>query len=309
MLSMIDRKEGNRMKSSIKHWESTNPLIPKATRNVINGFLEKLITENYSERTIIKYRRIIEQFFVECKAALEELKPEDVLAWLNQFSAGKRERTIDLYLSALSSFFKFCLAEDYVERKLIKKRWRPRIPKSLPKYLTQNEYSRVKLAAEKMSPRDRALVTFLFDTGCRKSEVVSLKIRDVDLKKRTVKVIGKGKKIRYVHFSEECKLALSNYLSTRESDETEPLFITKFKNGIKGGGIELVIKKVGEMAGLERRLFPHCCRHTFATNMLANGADLSFIAEEMGHEDLNTTRIYTRIPTEDLMNNYRQRME
>ncbi|WP_312475215.1 tyrosine-type recombinase/integrase [Neobacillus sp.] len=185
---------------------------------------------------------------------------------------------------------------------------RPKIPKALPKYLDEYEYARVKRTAEQLPIRDRALILFLFSSGCRVSEVSNLNIQDVDIDKRIGEVKGKGKKIRHVHFSEECALVLKDYLQTRSGDPTESLFMNKFCQRLLACGIQQVIKKVGKKTGLKQSFHPHCCRHTFATNMLARGADLQFIADEMGHSDLNTTRVYARIPTEDMILKYQNIM-
>ncbi|WP_434800836.1 tyrosine-type recombinase/integrase [Cytobacillus oceanisediminis] len=296
------------MRSQVKYWESTNEEISSKTRMVLNEYLLSLKLSNKAEATVTKYRWILERFFSECKISLEALTSGDVLKWINNFSVDKKPKTVDLVLSALSSFFQFCLAEEYLECKVIKKRWRPKIPHSLPKYLTEQEYARVKLAAETLSLRDRSLILFLFSSGCRSSEASNLNIQDVNLERRTVEVKGKGKKIRFVHFSEECALILKDYLQTRSGDLREPLFMNKFGQRLTKSGIYGITTKLGKKAGLLQTLHPHCCRHTFATNMLARGADLQFIADEMGHADLNTTRVYARIPSEEMILAYQNKM-
>lgn len=296
------------MNYSKKYWISTHEAIPIQTRTILNEYLLSLKLANRAEATISKYRSILERFFSEYKFPIDSLTSEDVLKWVNEFSVGKKEGTVLLTLSILSSFFKFCLAEDYMDSMVVKKRWRPKAPQSLPKYLTEQEYARVKMAAELMSLRDRAVVLFLFSSGCRRSEVAQLSIQDVDLERRTAEVKGKGKKIRKVHFSEECALILKDYLGTRSGDRTEPLFLNRFGQQLRSYAIYKITTKLGRLAGLEQSLHPHCCRHTFATNMLARGAELEFIADEMGHTNLNTTRVYARIPTEDIMLAYQNIM-
>lgn len=215
---------------------------------------------------------------------------------------------MDLVFSTLSSFFKFCLAEDYMTQMVLKKRWRPKIPQSIPKYLSEQEYARVKRLSEELPLRDRAVVLFLFSSGCRRSEVTQLMIQDIDFIKRTAQVKGKGNKIRNVHFSIECSSILKDYLSTRVYSESDPLFLNRWGQPLGQTGIYKLIKKVGELADLPQNLHPHSCRHTFATNLLAKGADLQFIADEMGHTNLNTTRVYARIPTEDMLTAYQNIM-
>lgn len=294
-----------------RYWESHHQGIPPETREVLNQYLLHLKISNKAEATIKKYKWILEQIFTDCTIPLKQLTSEDVYDWFQTISLGKKPKTKDLYYSTLSSFFHFCLVEDSVDVDilLVKKRWKPKVPKAIPKFLTESEYAKVKREAETLSLRDRALVLFLFSSGCRKSEVISLKIQGVNLDRRTAKVMGKGKKIRTVHFSEECGLVLKEYLKTRSGDETEPLFLNKFKGPLNKNGIQLVINKLGRKAGLSESLYPHKCRHTFATNMLSRGAKLLFLAKEMGHNDINTTRIYARIPTEDMRMEYDNKME
>lgn len=291
-----------------KYWISTNEAIPRQTREILNEYLLSLKLSNKAESTIYKYRSFLERFCSECLVELISLTSEDVLKWVNKFFVEKKESTVIIVLSILSSFFNFCLEEDYMDKTLMKKRWRPRMPQPLSKFLTEQEYSRVKMIAERLPLRDRAIVLFLFSSGCRRSEVAQLLIQDVDLNRRTVVVQGKGKKFREVHFSEECALLIKDYLETRSGDISEPLFMTKYGMALQPSRIYKITTKLGKLAGLETSLHPHCCRHTFATNMLARGAELEFIADEMGHTNLNTTRVYARIPTEDIMLAYQNRM-
>lgn len=291
-----------------KYWISTHEAIPMQTKKILNEYLLSLKLANKAESTVSRYRTFLERFFIECLVELEALTSEDVLKWVNQFSVGKKESTVIIALSMLSSFFKFCLVEDYLDKMLMKKRWGPKASQPLPKFLTEQEYARVKMAAEVLPLRDRAIVLFLFSSGCRRSEVAQLLIQDVDLNRRTVVVQGKGKKFRKVHFSEECALIIKEYLGTRSHDVKEPLFMTKYGQQLQQQGIYKITTKLGRLAGLKGSLHPHCCRHTFATNMLARGAELEFIADEMGHTNLNTTRVYARIPTEDIMLAYQNIM-
>jgi integrase/recombinase XerD len=289
-----------------KYWESSNDKISKETRSILNEYLLSLKLANKTEATITKYLWILEKFLSVSSISIKDLTSANVLDWLNSFSEDKSPKTIDLVLSCLSSFFKFCLEEDYMEKMVIKKRWRPRIPQALPRYLNEQEYARVKLVAENLSLRNRALILFFFSSGCRRQEVSDLNIEDINLDQRTAKVRGKGKKIRTVHFSEECALILMEYLRTRSYEETDPLFMNRKGLRLLPKGIYRVITTVGKKAGI--KLHPHAMRHTFATNMMARGAEIEFLADEMGHANLNTTRIYARIPTEDMILAYQNKM-
>jgi len=291
-----------------KYWIIENENISSENLLIVNTYLKVLKLVNKSVVTIDKYRRVLEKFLIDCPQDLDQLYPKDVLTWLTNRYGDKSARTKELILAVLSGFFKFCLAEDYIERSLTKNRWRPHIPQSLPKYLNDHELARVKIQAERLSLRDRAIIAFLFSSGCRRSEVVGLNVEDVDLEERTAQVLGKGKKLREVHFSEETSLLLQDYLIDH-ADNQSALFISKFKKRLGPEGIYSICRKLGKEAGLTQNLSPHCCRHTFATSMLARGAALEFIGEELGHRDLNTTRVYARIPSEEIMSEYRKRME
>jgi integrase/recombinase XerD len=166
----------------------------------------------------------------------------------------------------------------------------------------------VKIPAENLNLRDRALILFLLSSGCRSSEVSNLSIQDVNLENRSAEVTGKGKKIRNVHFSEECAITLKEYFQTRNREGVDPLFLNNSGERMETKSIYYITKKIGKMAGLQNSLHPHCCRHTFATNMLARGATIEFIADELGHSNLNTTRIFARILTEDMITSYQNIM-
>lgn len=294
------------MADNRKYWESANESIPAQNIAILNEYLLSVKLAKKTEATVTKYRSILERFLSQCTIPLDETTSDDVLKWLNEYSEGKSPKTIDLFLSCLSSFFNFCLEEEYIEKMVIKGRWRPKIPQSLPRYLSEQEYARVKLAAENSSLRNRALVLFFFTTGCRREEVSNLNIGDINLEKGTAKVTGKGDKIRTVHFTEECALILKEYLKTRSYDEKDALFLNRKGLRLLPKGIYRVITTIGKKAGI--KLHPHALRHTFATNMLARGAGLELIADLMGHANLNTTRIYARIPTEDMVLAYQNKM-
>jgi len=290
-----------------KYWISEKDEISKNVKKILNEYLLSLKLENKAEATITSYRLQIEKFLMECNTPLEDLTTEIVRKWLNKYTDGKKPRTVEFVLSSLSSFFRFCLEEEYMDKQIIKNRWRPKIPHSLPQYLTEQEYARVKLEAEGLSIRDRALILFLFTSGCRKSEVSNITLQDLDMAKRTVKVNGKGNKIRYVHFSEECAFVLKEYFRIR-SGKSDFLFVNQYGNQLGRQSIYNITTKLGKRAGLLQSMYPHSCRHTFATMMLAKGAELEFIADELGHSDLNTTRVYARIPSEELMIAYQNKM-
>ncbi|KJS15380.1 MAG: hypothetical protein VR69_13585 [Peptococcaceae bacterium BRH_c4b] len=290
-----------------KYWISENEKISKSYRKILNDYLMSMKLANRSKYTINYRRQLLEKFLQECSLPLNELTPEYVLAWLKKHYWHKKEGTINNYISDLSCFFKFCMEEEYIKRVLIKNRWRPKMPRPVPKYLDKSEEARVRLAAEKLPLRDRAIIEFLLSSGCRCCEVYGLNIADVDLASRTARVVGKGRRIRQVHFSETYAILLKKYLLTHPK-ENPALFLNRYGNRLSIRAIQYTAALLGQRAGLLRSLSPHCFRHTFATNLLSKGAELDFIAEELGHKELNTTRIYANLPSEHITSLYRRYM-
>ena len=225
-----------------KYWISTDNGIAHENLEVLNEFLLNLKLSNKSEATVRKYKSILQMFLKAIEKSVSDLTSNDVYEWLKEYSIGKKEKSIDLVLATLSKFFQFCIEEDYLDQMVFKKRWRPKIPKSLPKYLTEQEYAKVKRVAESLPLRDRAIVLFLLSTGCRRSELIGLKIEDWDMQKRTVKVVGKGKKIRLVHISVECAIVIQDYLRTRKYISTDPLFLNRWGESLGKTGIYKMIK-------------------------------------------------------------------
>ncbi|PSL40535.1 integrase/recombinase XerD [Salsuginibacillus halophilus] len=262
---------------------------------------------NRSEHTLESYKRVLDRFFSEVWIPIEDIQPEDVLEWLREHTQGKKETTISTWMSILSSFFMFCEAEEYIDQVPLKSRWRPRLPKPIPKYLDQNELARIQLQSEKSSLRNQILFEFLVTSGCRVGETCALNKTDVDLHTRTVQVKGKGSKIRTVHFSERCAILLEKYMDTLP-EETPALFLNRSGSRITRVGVHLILSHMGKKANLSGSLGPHRLRHTFATTLLSKGAELSFIAEELGHSNLDTTRVYARLPKDELVSMYRKYM-
>jgi integrase/recombinase XerD len=293
------------------YWTIEKENISPKSKMIADRYLENLKLNNKLENTIKKYRSVLQIFLADCSKELAQLVADDVLDWINARYGDKKEKTIDLVLSVLSSFFQFCQAEKYVDRKLTKNRWRPRLPKSLPRYLNDAEVARLKIAAEKGPLRDRAILLFMLSSGCRLMEIAGLNLKDICMENRTALVTGKGEKVRHVHFNEETAFLLEKYIASHPQDkeDTAALFLNKFGRRLTRSGIYNLIKKIGAEAGLEKNFSPHSCRHTFATNMLARGADLKFVMVELGHGDPNTTRIYASIPSENMFYEYNRIME
>lgn len=277
------------MNTSESYWISTNEALTMQSKTILNDYLLRLKTASMEETTISINRSILERFLSECTVPFEDLNSDDVLKWFQAYSVGKKIQTLDVVISILSLFFKFCITEDYLNNKVVNSLWQYIIPQSLPKHLNGQEYTSVKLALEQVSLRDQVLVLFLFSSGCRSSELTQLTIQDVDLAKYSAEIKGKGGRSRTILFSIECGILLKEYLSTRSGDQTEPLFLNKLNKQLGTKEIYKVTTNLGQLAGLSRTLSPNVCRHTSAMNMYSKGLSVEFITELMGHTDLRTT--------------------
>lgn len=291
-----------------EYWKLKKSLPNALNQELVNDFLLSMKLANRSQETITSYRVILQKFFLDKNEPVTSLTSNAILQWFKTHVWHLKETTICGYFSVLSSFCTFCVHEEYLERSPIKRRWYPRLPQPVPKYLEKEDIAKTRLQSEMTSLRSQVLIEFMLTSGCRVGEVHKLNRDDVDLVNRTARVMGKGKKIRYVHFTDKCALLLERYIDSCQ--KTSPAVFVSLNSGKRLGtaGIRNIVKKIGEEAGMSTRLHPHRLRHTFATELLAKGAELSFIGDELGHSNLSTTQIYARLPKNEVISMYRKFM-
>ncbi|MBH0164094.1 tyrosine-type recombinase/integrase [Fictibacillus sp. 7GRE50] len=292
-----------------QYWKVIKPFVNEQNKEILNEFLLNVKLYNLSEVTIVSYKNLLSEFFINKEILYSELSSEEILEWYRLNKSHLKLRSYKQHLSVLSSFYNYCVRERLIERSPIKKRWFPRPPKTLPKYLDKREIAKVRQVIERRTLKDQAVFEFFLSSGTRIGEVYTLKIEDVDIKNRTARVFGKGRKIRTVNFSEKSGILLERYLDTRQTTDVSPLFADK-GNGkrLSKASMRKMFKEVGEEAGLAVGLHPHRLRHTFATMLLSKGADISFISRELGHADSSTTQIYARLPSSVIISEYRKFM-
>ncbi len=274
----------------------------------INQFTTYLAVEkNSSPSTIMEYKSDLLGFkkFIDNKNLLLADKTH-IRAFLEYLKNQKKHspKTIQRKIATLRSFYKFCLREDYIPKNPMDYIQNQKIEKKLPVFLTEQEANKIIQAAFASShtvrgKRDHAMILLFLSTGLRISELANLSLSDITIysdKDFTIKVRGKGNKERIIPLMGRAKDALETWIKHKPSSACQKIFINI--PGLKqltNRGIQRTIKKYAEQAGIEKKISPHKLRHTFATNLLRNQADIVSIQELLGHESLNTTRIYMHV--------------
>lgn len=277
-------------------------------RKFINDFrLEYLrfllIEKNYSEKTINNYNNDILTFI----KYLNENNYNDIkkinkniirLFFVDLKNKEISNRTLARYYSSLNSFFKYILEHEGIDNNPMELIECPRYTKKIPLYVFEskiNDLLNVDIGKDKrLSTRNKLIIYLLFDSGVRVSELVNIKIKDIDFIERSIKVLGKGSKDRYVFFSSLTLNVLMEWMQYyKEISKSEYLFVNYNGEGMTSRSVERIVKLAGDKIGI--KLHPHMLRHTFATDLLNKGADLRMIQELLGHENLDTTQIYTHI--------------
>lgn len=233
------------------------------------------------------------------------------LAFLGTQSYSKS--TIARKLATLRSFYKFCMRRGYVKTHPLATIRTPKQDKRLPKFLEVEKITKLLSTPDDntlLGARDRAMLEVLFSTGVRVSELVDLNFTDVDFEGRSIRVRGKGKKQRTTPIGPTALAAVQKYIQLRRADaratnfDQSALFVNKHGQRLSTRSVRRKLDKYLAQAGLDPSISPHTLRHSFATHMLANGADLRSVQELLGHQSISTTQIYTHLTTPRLKQAY-----
>lgn len=285
----------------------------------LTHFISYLQNErHYSELTISSYQTDL----LEAKKFWQEnggfdgwknVQERDIQIYLQNLADRKLVRSSQArQMSSLHSFFRFLTRRKFIKIDPTQGIILRRGEKKLPEFFFGNELKQVfdSLKGNKLlTMRNLALFELFYATGMRVSEVSNLTLRQIDLNLQTILVHGKGNKDRYVAFDDHTKKSLVRYLEDARpnllKDETEQhVFLSNLGNPLSKRGIEYVMQKTFNQAGISGKVHPHELRHTFATAMLNNGADLRSVQELLGHSSLSATQIYTHVTMAHLKSDY-----
>ncbi len=283
----------------------------------IEDFITYLrIDKKYSENTIESYTRDLMHYYnynKEKKKNLHQIKKKDIKEYLAFLSEQHLDsRSISRNISCIRSFYKFLLIEKYIDTNPSELLELPKRKKTLPKVLSLEEIDRLLSFPlnDSFSYRNKAMIELMYATGLRVSELVHLQLHDVDLLSATVRTIGKGSKERIIPIGEIALYYLKQYIvdyrsSLLKGKNTDALFLNNHGTEMTRQGFFKVLKKLAKEQDVKTPFSPHTLRHSFATHLLNNGADLRSIQELLGHSDISTTQIYTHISSERLKENYK----
>lgn len=286
-------------------------------KHYIDTFIKYLSNEKrYPETTVSSYAKDLENYnlFIENnKINYKTINKDQIRLYLKYlYELDYSKSTISRILSALRHFYSYLIMQDVIDTNIFKTIRNPKKDKKLPNFLQSDELNKIFESIDTSTDlglRNRLIFELLYATGLRVSELEELKIKDINFANKEIRVIGKGNKERITYYGEYAEKYLDEYLNTSrlnllKDKNTDYLLINNQGNHLSVRGIQEIVNKEVELASIKHHISPHVLRHTFATDLLNNGADLKSVQELLGHESLSTTQIYTHITNERLRTVY-----
>lgn len=285
--------------------------------DLILKFIEEIKYEkNYSELTVKGYETDLYMFLeylnendIKTYKNIDYQKIRDYISYL--YELDYNNKTICRHISAIRSFFKYLKINNYIDDNPCTLVSNPKLDKRLPKYLNFEEIEKLLNAFDNnnyLGLRNSLILELLYSTGIRVSEITNIKLKDISLSNKTIIIDGKGNKQRIVYFGNICLNLLKKYIDSSypilNKDNSDYLLLSKTGKKINEREIRKVVDDASSIAGIKIKISPHVLRHTFATHMLIEGADLRSVQELLGHENLSTTQVYTHLTNEKIRNVY-----
>lgn len=276
----------------------------------VDSFLHYLKEElNYSEYTIKNYQLDLTDFFKYVNACnidflnIENIHVRGYLKYLD--TCNLKNTTISRRISALRTFYNYLLEKGFVKNNIFLNVKNPKLEKKLPNYLNYTEIEELLASIDTSNSeglKRRLLIEMFYSTGCRVGEMVNVKISDIDFYNKTIKVMGKGSKERIVYYGDYASKYLEDYLKNK--DRKGYLFTNKKGEKLTIEEVEYIVRDIMKHISIKTHVTPHTLRHTFATHLLNNGADIRTVQELLGHANLSTTGIYTHVSSDRLKDVY-----
>ncbi len=262
---------------------------------------------NYSKQTIIDYQydlKLYINYIKKKKINYLKITKEEIINFLKILDRRKlSNKSISRILSGIRSFYNYLTEIKLIETNIFKRIKNPKVERKLPNYLNIVELEDTLNSINDKDIMSKCIFELIYSTGVRVSEVSNIKLQDIDMQNKTIRIIGKGNKERIVYFGNTALNYLNDYLLFREEhniNNIDYLFINTLGHKMTRQNIEYIINKISKNSKVKTKITPHTLRHTFATHLLDNGADIRSVQELLGHENLNTTEIYTHVSNERL---------
>lgn len=286
-------------------------------RKIVDDYLDYLCYEkNYSNNTIINYNDDICEFldYVDSEGLdFKNILYSDIRFYLMYLKDTKKDNnsSIDRKLSAIRGFYKYLANNKVVKNNVFSLVSGPKKSKRLPRFFEYNELEELFDACDlgtSLGQRDRLLLEMLYATGVRVSELVNIKVSDIDEDGHSILVLGKGNKERYVTYGDYCSEILDLYLSDGylklNTNKSCYLFLNNNGGNLTDRGVRYILDRIIKHTSIQKNISPHMIRHSFATHLLNEGADLLSVQKLLGHESIKATQIYTHVTTDRLKEVY-----
>lgn len=290
-------------------------------QKAIDEFVRTLISRGLSEHTITAYKKDLLQlqdflikYFEDGSINVNQITRLFLRDFLRHLSENDRNnRTLARKATTMKNFFQFCEKNNYLTKNPASNLHIPKFEKKLPKCFSEKEMEELLNIPDLLSKfgiRNRAILELIYSSGLRISEIAGCKVGQIDLSEKLIRVIGKGNKERIVPISSKAKIAIRNYEKTREQFESrfsdDTFFLSKSGRPLSPNEIREILSRYLNLIAKTKGYSPHTIRHSFATHLLARGADLRAVQEMLGHTNLSTTEIYTHLTLKDLKKVYEQ---
>ncbi len=272
----------------------------------------------YAKDTLLNYQIDLEEYLVFLKkeeVLYLNVETSDIRFYLSYIKEEKKNknRTVNRKLSAIRGFYSFLEQEEKINTNPFKMVKNLKIEKMLPRYFEYHElqelFSSIDISTS-LGLRDRTILEVLYTTGIRVGELIKIKVGDIDFSDLNIKIFGKGNKERYVYFDDICKSYLEKYIETSRETlnklKVEELFLNHLGSGLTERGITFILNRIIKQTSLQKHISPHMLRHTFATELLNQGCDLTSVQQLLGHASLKTTQVYTHVSLAQLQQVYQQ---